>query len=103
MMLSNNFVHFHQILKFRTFVNAKTKFFCSISVFFEFMEFQLHNTKAMAKDKRVNIAVTQSIINENVKKSCSIHRRTINFMPIVAQPSKGLRTWGPSCTQRGQR
>jgi hypothetical protein len=66
MMLSNNFVHFHQILKFRTFVNAKTKFFCSISAFFEFKKFQSQNKEVNAKDKRVNIAVTRSVINENV-------------------------------------
>jgi len=40
------------------FVNVNWKFFCSISMSFEFQKFRSQNTKAMAKDKRVNIAVT---------------------------------------------
>jgi hypothetical protein len=88
-MLCNNFVHIHQILKFRTFVNANLKNFLQHLGLFEFKKFQSQNKEEMANDKRFNIAVTRSEINENLKKSCYIHRRTINFMPIVAHHSKG--------------
>jgi len=37
---------------------ANSKIFCSISASFEFQKFLSHKMKAMAKDKKVNIAVT---------------------------------------------
>jgi hypothetical protein len=59
-MLSDKLVHFHQISKFFTFVNTYSEIFCTILVSFEFLKFHFHNLKVMAKDKKVNIAVTHS-------------------------------------------
>jgi hypothetical protein len=44
--------------KLLAFVNVNSKNFGSILVSFEFRKFQSHNMKAMAKDKKDNIAVT---------------------------------------------
>jgi hypothetical protein len=58
MMLNDTFLYFCWISYFLAFVNGDSKFFCRISVSFEFWKFWSHNKKAMAKDKEVNIAVT---------------------------------------------
>jgi hypothetical protein len=57
MILDDNFVQLCQILLFLAFVVANLKIFCGFSASFEFRKFHSHNTEAMAKDKKVNIAV----------------------------------------------
>ncbi len=57
-MCNFNFVHFHQFSSFLAFVNINLISFGSITVSFEFNPFLSHNSKTMAKDKKVNIEVT---------------------------------------------
>ncbi len=52
---NDNFAHSDWILQFLAFVNAISKFFGGILVFFKFGS---HKTKAMLKHKKVNITVT---------------------------------------------
>ncbi len=68
-MLNDNFIHFHQISQFFTFVNANLKFLCRILVSFKFWKFWSRSMKAMAKDKKVNITVTQ-FISYRINKCC---------------------------------
>ncbi len=57
-MWNYNFVHFHQFSSFLASVNINLIIFGSITVSFEFNLLSSHNSKMMAKDKKVNIAVT---------------------------------------------
>ncbi len=58
MIVDYNFIHFHSIPQFCAFMFGNFKFFFSILASFNFLQFQSHIMKAMAKDKKVNIAIT---------------------------------------------
>jgi hypothetical protein len=51
---------FIEFCNFFAFVNAISKIFCTILVSLKFQKCWSHDMKAMTKDKRVNIVVTQS-------------------------------------------
>ncbi len=53
--MNDNFV---EILLFHTFSLYNSKMFANILDSFEFQKFQAHSVKAMANDKKINIAVT---------------------------------------------
>jgi hypothetical protein len=69
-LLGNSAIHVEQNISFmnetKLSIDQKFEFrfsiFCSIWVSFEFCKFQSHNLKALAKDKKVNIAVTLSLL-----------------------------------------
>jgi hypothetical protein len=54
----NNFICLCQNSNIFAFVDYKFKIFCRILVSFKYRKFQSHNSKAMAKDKEVNMTVT---------------------------------------------
>jgi hypothetical protein len=70
-MWNFNFVRFHQFSSFLAFVNINLISFGSISVSFEFNPFLSHNSKVMAKDKKVNIEVTNFQMLHSRVSSCT--------------------------------
>ncbi len=72
MMLSYNFIYFHWILQFLTFIAASSKNFCGILVSFKFQKFWSRNTKAMAKHKKVNIAGTYNTMAKQDSRWCQV-------------------------------
>jgi len=60
-----------------------SKFYCKFLNSFEFCKIQTHNLKAMAKDKKVNIAVTYLLVYEGLIESMSLLSVLLCFMPIL--------------------
>jgi len=74
MIILFHFATFHNLLLLHN-----SKFYSSISNFFECWKFWTHNPKAMAKDRKVNIAVTYCILDSGYKVDKNILLLALNF------------------------